>query len=159
MKLKYVDILVAFSEIPDEISLCINISQCPHRCKGCHSPYLQTDTGEDLTDEVLESTIERNNGITCVCIMGGDNNLIEVQHISDVIHKHNLKAAWYSGLDYNLANGVVDRQIYQHFDYVKTGPYIESRGPLTSKTTNQRLYKRISTQPYLFEDITNRFWK
>ena len=28
--LKYVDTLVTFSEIPDEISLCINVSNCPY---------------------------------------------------------------------------------------------------------------------------------
>ena len=28
--LKYVDILVGFSEVPNEISLCIEISNCPY---------------------------------------------------------------------------------------------------------------------------------
>ena len=46
--LKYVDTLVSFQEVPDEISLCINISNCPCHCDGCHSPYLADDIGEYL---------------------------------------------------------------------------------------------------------------
>ena len=38
--LKYVDSQITFREIPDEITLCINISNCPFRCKGCHSKEL-----------------------------------------------------------------------------------------------------------------------
>ena len=46
MMLKYVDTLVTFSEIPDEITLCINISNCPCKCPGSHSSYLAQDIGE-----------------------------------------------------------------------------------------------------------------
>ena len=46
--LKYVDTKVTFSEVPDEISLCISISNCPNHCKGCHSPYLAEDIGKPL---------------------------------------------------------------------------------------------------------------
>ena len=51
--IKYKETQVTFSEVPDEISLCINISNCPHRCKGCHSPYLQEDVGYELTPSGL----------------------------------------------------------------------------------------------------------
>ena len=47
--LKYVDTLVSFQEIPDEISLCINLSNCPNNCPGCHSAYLKDDIGTPLT--------------------------------------------------------------------------------------------------------------
>lgn len=30
---KYTDIQVTFREIPDEITLCINISGCPNHCE------------------------------------------------------------------------------------------------------------------------------
>ena len=159
-KLKYVDTLVAFSEIPDEISLCINISNCPHKCKNCHSPYLQEDIGEELTPEILDKLIEDNKGITCVCFMGEGSRLLDIAYLSELVHsKHSLKTAWYTGFDYNLSNQVVYRPLFQGFDYVKTGPYIESLGPLNKKTTNQRMYKKISDKPIKFEDITERFWK
>ena len=38
--MKYTDTQVTFSEFPDEIALCINISNCPWHCPGCHSPEL-----------------------------------------------------------------------------------------------------------------------
>ena len=157
--LKYVDTLVTFSEIPDEISLCINISNCPHRCNGCHSPYLQEDIGMELNENELEGLICNNKGITVVCFMGGDNNIQLLTSFADIVHKNGLKVAWYSGIDYKLDNDIITRYSYQHFDYVKTGPYIKELGPLTSKTTNQRLYERISTNPYKFKDITYKFWK
>ena len=38
--LKYVNTGIVFQEIPDEVTLAINISNCPCRCPGCHSRYL-----------------------------------------------------------------------------------------------------------------------
>lgn len=46
---KYTDSQVTFREIPDEITLCINISGCPNHCEGCHSSYLAEDIGTKLT--------------------------------------------------------------------------------------------------------------
>ena len=48
--LKYVDTKIVFREVPDEITLCINISNCPCHCKGCHSPYLAEDIGTVLDE-------------------------------------------------------------------------------------------------------------
>ena len=59
--IKYTETQVTFSEVPDEISLCINISNCPHRCKNCHSPHLQEDIGEELTFEVLDKLINTSS--------------------------------------------------------------------------------------------------
>lgn len=160
--IKYTETLVAFSEVPDEISLCINISNCIHKCKGCHSPYLQEDIGEELTPKVLDKLIEDNKGITCVCFMGEGGNLFEVAYLSEFIHfKHNLKTALYTGLDFHLdtMTDCFDRPFTCEFDYVKTGPYIESLGPLNKKTTNQRMYKKVSDKPIKFEDITYKFQK
>ena len=44
--LKYVDAKVVFAEVPDEVTLAINISNCPCQCKGCHSSYLAQDIGK-----------------------------------------------------------------------------------------------------------------
>ena len=37
-KIKYESTLITFTEIPDEISLCLNISGCPCHCEGCFEP-------------------------------------------------------------------------------------------------------------------------
>ena len=56
--LKYVETAITFSEVPDEITLCINISNCPCHCKGCHSQYLWEDKGTILNEETLTSKIK-----------------------------------------------------------------------------------------------------
>ena len=160
--IKYTETQVTFSEVPDEISLCINISNCPHKCKGCHSPHLQEDVGNELTPSLLEELINNNKGITCVCFMGGDCDLMKLYELSDTVHKLGLKAAWYTGLDFsldNLGDVVVRPIITDSFDYIKTGPYIKALGPLNKRTTNQRMYKKVSNKPIKFEDITYKFQK
>lgn len=153
--LKYVDTLVSFQEIPDEISLCINISNCPNNCPGCHSAYLKDDIGTPLTYTELMRILKNIRGITCVCFMGGDKEPWEIQRLAQFIREKGLKVAWYSGKqelheDIRLAN----------FDYVKLGPYVEELGPLTSRTTNQVMYKidHLADRPFAV-DITSRFWK
>jgi anaerobic ribonucleoside-triphosphate reductase activating protein len=160
--LKFLNTQVTFSEVPDEISLCIEISGCKLRCPGCHSPHLQEDIGERLTPEVLDKLIESNKGITCVCFMGEGGRLFDIAYFSELVHlKHDLKTALYTGLDFHLdtMTECVSRPIACEFDYVKTGPYIEALGPLNKKTTNQRMYKKVSDKPVKFEDITYKFWK
>ena len=151
--LKYVDVKVVFAEIPNEITLAINISGCPCNCKGCHSSYLAKDIGEPLDLQHLTNLIDSNKGISCVCIMGGDANPSEVDDIAQDIKEYypELKVGWYSGRqelskDIELGN----------FDYIKLGPYIEEFGPLNSRTTNQRFYKVSNGE---LVDITSKFWK
>ena len=50
---------VVCQEIPDEITLAVNISGCPNRCPGCHSPWLWEDEGEALTEELLSALMDR----------------------------------------------------------------------------------------------------
>ena len=159
--LKYVDTAVTFSEIPDEITLCINISNCPCHCKGCHSSYLAEDIGEELTIDSLHELISNNKGITCVAFMGGDSSPKEVNRLASIVRAcHKLKTAWYSGVQ------KLNKDIYiWNFSYIKLGPYIEELGPLNNKTTNQRMYKVVytyyddGTSGYELEDITHKFWK
>ena len=155
--LKYVDSKVTFTEIPDEITLCINISNCPCHCEECHSSYLAEDIGKSLNLEALTNLIDSNNGISCVCIMGGDANPSEVDDIAQDIKEYypELKVAWYSGRQ-ELSKDID----LENFDYVKLGPYIKDRGPINCKTTNQVLLEvgvvqgKVSTK-----DITAKFWK
>lgn len=156
--LKYVDTKVVFAEIPDEITLAIDISNCPCHCEGCHSAYLADDIGEPLDLQHLTDLIDSNRGISCVCIMGGDANPSEVDDIAQDIKEYypELKIAWYSGRQ-ELSKGIN----LENFDYVKLGPYRKDLGPLNSPTTNQRFYKIIHTSvpSTLLVDQTYLFWK
>ena len=155
--LKYVDTKVTFSEIPDEITLCVNISNCPCKCKGCHSPYLSEDTGTALTVKEVLSLIDNNKGISCICFMGGDSEPEEINILAKQVSKiTDIKVAWYSGKQ------ELSKEIdLKNFNYIKLGPYIEGRGPLTSKTTNQRLLAihTFTNGVTCILDITHLFWK
>ena len=159
--LKYVDTMVTFSEVPDEITLAINISNCPCHCKNCHSSYLAEDIGEGLTLDKIYKLIDNNEGITCVCFMGGDSSPKEIDMFARCIKDlYDIKVAWYSGRQ-ELSKYIN----LKCFDFIKLGPYIEEFGPLNSKTTNQRFYQVIKshyedgTSGYELLDTTYKFWK
>lgn len=154
--IKYVDTLVTFSEFPNEISLCINISNCPCHCIGCHSNYLADDIGEPLYTETLFGLIDKNKGITCVGLMGGDAEPAYINALAKAIKKvYDIKVGWYSGRS-ELSTEIQ----LENFDYIKLGPYIKERGPLNSKTTNQIMLEIDNScgRP-ITKDITAYFWK
>lgn len=152
--MRYFNCDIVFAEIPDETSLAINISGCPNRCPGCHSPHLQKDEGTVLDERELDFLLRRyGRAITCVCFMGGDACPEEVASLAAAVHRKapHLHTAWYSGRDLipeTISSGT--------FDYIKTGPYIESLGPLGSPDTNQRLYR---VEGDSMRDITPLFWR
>lgn len=150
--LKYVDAKVVFAEVPDEVTLAINISNCPCQCKGCHSSYLAQDIGTELTFNEVRKLIKKNSGISCIAIMGGDAEPDKINTLASFIinHYNSIKVAWYSGRQ-ELSNHID----LCNFDYIKLGPYKEEFGPLNSRTTNQRFYKVNGKE---LVDITSRFY-
>ena len=158
--LKYYNYDIVFQEIPDEVTLAVNLTGCPVHCPGCHSPHLWEDIGEALDEAELRRLYAGYAGeVTCICLMGGDADPAAVDRLCAYIKQEmGLRSAWWSGRDALPAGEALG-----HFDYVKTGPYIAARGGLKSPTTNQRLYRiRHSEAPAagsVPEDITRRFWK
>lgn len=150
--LKYVDAKVVFAEVPDEVTLAINISNCPCQCKGCHSSYLAQDIGTELTFNEVRKLIKKNSGVSCIAIMGGDAEPDKINTLASFIinHYNSIKVAWYSGRQ-ELSNSID----LSNFDYIKLGPYKEEFGPLNSRTTNQRFYKVNGRE---LVDITSRFY-
>lgn len=150
--MKYVDVKEVFAEIPDEITLAISISGCPIHCPGCHSQYLWADVGEPLTVEALSTMLENHIGVTCLCLMGGDQDPAGIDQLARWVRENSqVRIAWYSGRC-ELPPEITPA----HFDYLKTGPYDAKCGPLNVKTTNQRLYR---VEQGRLTDITHRFWK
>ena len=137
--MKYSSFDIVFQEVPDEITLALNITRCPNHCRGCHSPWLWEDAGEPLDEQILSQMIENYRGeITCVCFMGGDISPRRVETLSKYIRARfpELKTAWYSGQD------ALPQEINAgSFNYIKLGRYRETLGGLRSGTTNQRMYK------------------
>lgn len=151
--LKYYNYDIVFQEIPDEVTLAINITNCPNRCKGCHSPHLQTDIGEILDVETIVSLIEKyGSAITCICFMGGDSEPNELAKLAEFINHHHsqLKVAWYSGCE-----KLPPRFDCNNFQYIKLGAYTKELGNLQNIKSNQRLYKLLNNGEMI--DITYKF--
>lgn len=156
--LKYTETAVVMAEVPDEITLAINISGCPIKCPDCHSKYLWRSLGNYLDESVLMHHVNANKGITCVAFMGGDNDYRYLLKLAESLRTTGLKLAWYSGRD------DIPEDAGWYFDYIKIGHFDKLLGPLDKPTTNQRMYKidRISTpgdEQLFYTDITSKFWK
>lgn len=138
---------IVFQEVPNEVSLALNISNCPNKCEGCHSKYLQDDIGIVLTNIYLDDLMKKyGDTVTCILFMGGDSNIEEVENWAAYAkEEYAVKIAWYTGSNPEWINPI--------WDYVKTGEYCKELGGLKSKTTNQRFFKKV----YHYEDITHVF--
>lgn len=152
--LRYTTTDIVFQEIPDEVTLAINISGCPCRCPGCHSPHLWGDIGLDLdADSLVPLITPYAQSISTVAFMGGDADPESINGLATTIHARfpHLKTAWWSGRarlspKIDLAN----------FNYIKLGPYLAHLGALRSPSTNQRLYKVVANT---LCDITSQYRK
>lgn len=150
--LRYLTSMVVFQEIPDEITLSLNITNCPFKCEGCHSPELRENIGTELTVAKAIELVNKNPYITCLCFMGGDAQHEEIIKLSKELRGNflNLKLAMYSGRE------EINPRLIPHLDYYKVGPWITEKGPLNSRTTNQKLYKIENGE---LVDITHKFWR
>ena len=141
---------VVLEEIPDRVSLAVEISNCRGNCPGCHSPFLKKDIGRELTPEVIDRLVADNFGVNCFLFLGEGRDPETLLDLADYARGKGLLTAVYSGRE------EVEDIFWEHFDYIKLGPYKEECGPLNSPTTNQRLYYGADGQ---WEDITYRFWR
>lgn len=167
--IKYLGYTVTFQEIPDEVTLCFNITNCPHRCIGCHSPELQQDVGKDLEPDILPIINKYFDGITCVCFMGEGNDLDALLRCMYSVSNNypDLKIALYTGLDNALDTQYVtghhtDRDIHEPLvSYLKIGKYDPDKGGLSNPSTNQRLlyHDYIGLENFFDKDITSKFWQ
>ena len=53
--LKYFDYSVTFAEFPDEVSLCVNLSNCPNKCEKCSESWLAQDIGTVLNKDITNT--------------------------------------------------------------------------------------------------------
>ena len=141
---------VVLEEIPDRVSLAVDISNCRGNCTGCHSPFLKGDIGEELTPAVIDRLVGENWGVNCFLFLGEGQDLQTLLSLAAHVRSLGLEAALYSGRE------EVEAELWQAFDYLKVGPYRPECGPLNSPTTNQRLYRLAGG---VRTDITSRFWK
>lgn len=161
--LKYTTAQITFAEVPDEISLTIELSNCPYHCPECHSKHLWDDIGTELTKEELIKLIDNNKGCTCVCFMGGDNDLDELTRLCGYIlgrSDYPRRICWYTGAD-----KIPNHALISYLSYIKIGPYKSEFGPLNNPNTNQTFYtrgnlmKKMDANSNMWYDTTDKFWK
>lgn len=152
--LRYKGYSIVLQEVPNEITLAINICGCPYKCKGCHSSYLWDNDGEELKIEDIKKLLDKYSfALTCVCLMGGDWEVEELKKIKQIVNNYGLKIAIYSGSD-RLETLITLKEL--RFNYIKIGSYQEKLGGLTSKNTNQKMYKLENGNYTDITDIFNR---
>ena len=141
--LKYSNYDVVFQEIPGEVALAINITQCPHHCDGCHSAVLAGDFGNYLKDDLEKILEQYGDLVTCVLLMGGDQHMQDLLSILRKIKREaGLKTGVYSGSDdFDLF-----APVFPYLDFLKIGPYKKEFGGLTSPTTNQKFFRKEAGQ-------------
>lgn len=140
-KLYSSDYQITTQDVLDEIALGISISGCPLHCKGCHSAFTwDSKFGEELTDEKLEKLIVKNKYISCVLFYGGEWKVKRLIELIQIVKKYNLKVCLYTGLMLEEIKQTTP-ELLDIMDYIKVGRWIEEKGGLNKKTTNQRFYK------------------
>lgn len=147
--LKYNGYSVVLQEVPDEVALAVNISDCPHRCEGCHSEYLWKYDGDYIKTDLQNLINKYKDMLTCVCFMGGDQDNRQLNELLGIVKHNNLKTALYSGSD-----SFPPEEILSNLDYIKIGRFVKELGGLNNIKTNQKMYRKHSSG--LWEDIT--FW-
>lgn len=146
-KLKYNGYSIVMQEVPNEVSLAINISGCPHKCEGCHSKYLWEYDGEYLIDDIEKLLNQYSGLITCVCFMGGDQNQDDLLYCINMANTKGLKTCLYSGVD---DINMINKEIIEVLDYIKIGRYIEKYGGLDKNTTNQKFFDLKNNKEVFF---------
>lgn len=131
--LRYKSYQQVFSEVPDEITLYIPLTNCQIRCSGCNSKWLWEDAGCEMNSSILEDLISKNQGITCVCIGGGESDFSTLNSLFETVKSLDLKTCWYTGMD-KIPKDIDLRWL----DFIKIGPYTGI--PINEKGTNQRFY-------------------
>ena len=156
--IKYKNYMVVFEEIPDKVTLAVNITNCQNRCVGCHSPELRQNIGNELTTNEIDKMIKENDGINCFLFMGEGNDQETLIKLMEYIKRTYplLDLALYSGRE------TVESELLCYLDFIKVGPFIPEYGPLNKKTTNQKLFQishELNRIDYFITDITSKFWK
>lgn len=148
--LKYIGYAIVFQEVYNETTLAFSISGCPYHCNGCHSQYLWEYGGDNLIEN-MEQIINKYSGyITCVCFMGGDQNMSELIEALKICKKIGLKTCVYSG----SSDMSKFKDALPYLDWLKLGEYNKN---LSSKnhieygvklaTSNQHMYRIINGEP------------
>ena len=108
----------------------------------------------------MENLILKNKYISCILFYGGEWQIERLLELIQIAKKHDLKVCLYTGLMLEEIK-LTKPQLLNVLDYIKVGRWIEKKGGLNKKTTNQRFYKidRDDEGNINLIDWTNRFYQ
>lgn len=136
---------VTMNEVPDHLAFYIEMGNCKQKCKGCHSPHLWNTVDNPMSIEELEFLAYDaiNKGANAIVLMGGTTNGIPYPHLVRLIDKLSQIApvCLYSGSDDYKQDMLI--AITTQLTWLKIGSYQEELGGLSSKTSNQKFYRKV----------------
>ena len=104
---RYHNFDIVFAEIPGETTLAFNITNCPNRCPGCHSPHLTADEGRVLDDAELLALLTRGALYAQQATAEGEMDKVALALIDGAIDGQN---AW-EQVEAGLRNSLWWRQV------------------------------------------------
>ena len=164
---------ITMSEVPNKIAVYLEIGECTQYCPGCHSSQLHKVDNSFTIPTRLECIVsyadrQLDKGANAIVIMGGTtNHMFSISDLKVMINRLSELApvCLYSGSDDEALNKDIAETT--NLTWIKTGSYKEGLGGLSSKTTNQRFYKkerRVKMDKYnilggedIFVDMTYLF--
>lgn len=139
--MKIASISTEFNDIPNKISMTLFAAGCSRNCPGCQNESLKDfSVGVDLRPiELLHEYLSRPI-CNSVCFSGGDpiyqeDDLFEAMQL--FVHQ-GIYVGLYTGESYENISDDIKRLA----DFMVTDPWITECGPVTSDTTNQRVWIR-----------------
>ncbi|WP_232366325.1 anaerobic ribonucleoside-triphosphate reductase activating protein [Aliidiomarina halalkaliphila] len=146
--MRYSEEQIVWQEVPGETSLAYTITGCDIGCKGCHSTHTwPLNSGELLSVEYFKTRLNTYAGfISCVLFLGGEWHLDTLKTYLRIARKQGLNTCLYTGLE------TPPPALLPYLTYVKTGPWMSSRGGLADRGTNQKFIhvKTGEVQNYKF---------
>ena len=146
--IKYLGYAVTFQEIPDEITLCFNITNCKHHCPGCHNEGLwDPDGGYEFTEKSMKELLELldRHTVDGLTLSGGDpmysSNRNAIFDIVKTVKEKTGKNIWmYTG--YYLED-IVDEPALQFIDVIVDGRYRRQLPPTKwAGSNNQKVWRK-----------------
>lgn len=136
--MKISSIETSFIDYPNRTAMVIFMSGCDIGCPNCHNPILQNpNIGAEISSEKIFAELQKRPLCSAIVFSGGDPLYQSDALISVCKDLHSrTKIGVYTG---KTAKDVPE-ELLKYIDFLKTEPYIEKLGNLSSPTTNQKCW-------------------
>ena len=137
----------SFIDYPNQTSMVVFMTGCSIGCPNCHNPALQDpNTGINVTMEEIKHQLIKRPLCRHIVFSGGDP-LFQSEEL--IPYCKELSRLAKIGIYTGKSLSDVPSELLQYISFLKTEPYIEKSGPLSSETTNQKCWDIIDGKPIL----------